>query len=208
MVEAVCGIYQIDTVRGSYIGSSVNIKNRVKFHLWAAKTGRHSNSKLCNVLAKHGLQKASVLLICRPEDLLMYEQQCLDAFKPPLNVSQFATSVAMVPSVRAKISAALRKRVSVTCQCCGTVFETKPCFAKTRKYCSQRCAWDSKKGLSRPEVGPAISAAKKGVSARSGWTHTEEVRQRIRDKLTGRSHSPERRAAISAGRRGNVERSD
>lgn len=78
------GIYEIhNTITGkSYIGSAVYFANRFAVHRSNLRSGKHKNTKLLNAWKKHG-EHAFVfreLLICRPQDLVMYEQLLIDAF--------------------------------------------------------------------------------------------------------------------------------
>ena len=45
----------------------------------------------------------SILLVCREQDLLFYEQLVIDALRPAYNCSKIAGKVDMTPEVRAKI---------------------------------------------------------------------------------------------------------
>lgn len=110
-----CGVYKIlNTANGkTYIGSSQNIKARWAEHRRDLEQGKHSNRYLQNSYNKHGVNafSFSVLLLCAKADLVLYEQICLDHYKPELNLSPTAYSNAGMKYpdwVCDKISAALK----------------------------------------------------------------------------------------------------
>lgn len=83
------GIYRItcSANQKSYIGSAKDFDRRWYQHRWALKGGKHYNAHLQNAWNKHG-EPAFVfekLLVCSLDDLLFYEQLCLDEFRPSLN---------------------------------------------------------------------------------------------------------------------------
>ena len=88
-----CGVYVLESLSGKfYIGSSVDIKVRLKRHRTDLRRGVHSNQRLQDAFAKYGQLIERILLICRPEDRLMYEQTCIDALRPEYNLSPQATA--------------------------------------------------------------------------------------------------------------------
>ena len=78
------GIYAIEnTVNGKmYVGSAVNLKERRGNHFRRLRRGAHTNGKLQNSYNKHGGESFEfrILLVCRAEDLLSYEQLVIDKF--------------------------------------------------------------------------------------------------------------------------------
>lgn len=79
------GIYKIEHKKTGriYIGSSVNIKNRLCAHLNKLRTKIHHNAILQNIFNKEGENAFvfSPFLICANEHLLMYEQLIMDGYK-------------------------------------------------------------------------------------------------------------------------------
>lgn len=79
------GIYKIEHQKTGriYIGSSVNIKNRLCTHRNKLRTKIHHNTMLQNIFNKEGENAFtfSPLLICANEHLLMYEQLIMDGYK-------------------------------------------------------------------------------------------------------------------------------
>ena len=70
-----------------YVGSSVNIEHR-----WTGKYNRY----LTSAFNKYGINNFSfeILAICNPikEDLLYFEQKCINLFKPEYNILKVAGS--------------------------------------------------------------------------------------------------------------------
>lgn len=85
----ISGVYQIRQLMSGklYVGSSVDITRRQKEHTRALNGGRHRNVKLQSAWDKYGRDsfEFATLVICRREDLLMYEQLAIDALNPTYN---------------------------------------------------------------------------------------------------------------------------
>jgi group I intron endonuclease len=90
------GIYSIrNTVTGKrYVGSAVNLRMRVLHHRDALCRGDHRNVLLQRAWNKYGAEAFEVrtVLFCAPALLLMYEQRCIDSFKPEYNICKVAGS--------------------------------------------------------------------------------------------------------------------
>lgn len=87
------GVYMLtDKLTGyRYIGSSVDILRRVHGHFSALKTGKDANQpayvefkETYNKLGPKGFE-ACILVLCDPENLLMYEAQCLSVLGNTVN---------------------------------------------------------------------------------------------------------------------------
>ena len=79
-----CGIYKITNINGKvYIGSSVNIKQRLKNHVYCFRNNKHYNSYLQRSWNKSGEESFifEVLLYCAEENLLFYEDRAIDEYK-------------------------------------------------------------------------------------------------------------------------------
>lgn len=78
------GIYLIrNTVNGRvYVGSAVCFASRWRLHRRTLRNGTHRNIKLARAYAKYGEQSFvyAPLLLCSPENLLLYEQRAMAAF--------------------------------------------------------------------------------------------------------------------------------
>jgi len=112
-----CGIYAIEHVESGkmYVGSAIDFKARWRVHLCLLNKGTHHCAHLQAAWAKYG--KVAFLfrklLVCSPENLVMYEQRCIDGYKvcdrefgynaAPVAGSQ--TGYKHSPETRAKIKA-------------------------------------------------------------------------------------------------------
>lgn len=90
------GIYEIrNTVNGKrYIGSSIHFYRRRSRHFRSLRKGIHHSSGLQRAWNKYGEESFQFqpLLICSPENLLLYEQIAIDGMKPEYNICQRAGS--------------------------------------------------------------------------------------------------------------------
>lgn len=81
----IAGIYQIVHVESGrrYIGSSINVNLRLRKHRAQLRRGSHTNPSLQNAWLTHGegAFEFKPLLICRPDDLVMYENATISAYK-------------------------------------------------------------------------------------------------------------------------------
>jgi len=90
------GIYTITSPSGKqYVGSAVNIDIRCNRHKRLLRTGEHYNRVLQNAANKYGVESLvfSRLLICRIEDLVIFEQRSIDILKPSYNICLMAGSM-------------------------------------------------------------------------------------------------------------------
>jgi hypothetical protein len=80
------GIYRLRFSDGScYLGSSTRASKRMANHLWTLQNGEHYNAAVQSAWGRHNAVSCEMVLICREEDLLFYEQLCLDGLNPSLN---------------------------------------------------------------------------------------------------------------------------
>lgn len=91
------GVYAITCVATGkkYIGSAAkSLASRRRQHYCELRKNRHHTSKLQNAWNKYGESsfRFDVLLYCRPDDCVMYEQLAMDAYKPELNIKLIAAS--------------------------------------------------------------------------------------------------------------------
>jgi group I intron endonuclease len=109
----ISGIYQILNLANGkrYIGSAQSLAARWEVHKLALYQGGHHSSKLQRTWNKYGETSFvfKPLLICAPKDLLMYEQRCLDSYKPEYNICRTAGS-----SLGVKRSAETRAKIGAT----------------------------------------------------------------------------------------------
>lgn len=107
-----CGIYSISSPSGHlYIGSSRYINKRWANHKYSLNSQTHHNKILQNAWNKYnGNLEFKLLLICKPQDLIMYEQQFLDFYKPYYNILKIAdrpTGIKASPETREKVRKSL-----------------------------------------------------------------------------------------------------
>lgn len=78
------GIYQIINLVDDkrYIGSTVNFKNRKRFHFSLLVRNIHHNQYIQNAYNKYGKEnfEFQILLYCEKKDLLFYEQIAINIF--------------------------------------------------------------------------------------------------------------------------------
>jgi group I intron endonuclease len=90
------GIYEIvNLVNGKkYIGSAKSLHSRFGNHRVRLVSGKHHNRYLQKSWIKYGAEAFAfrVLLICRPTDLICFEQRAIDSLRPEYNLSPTAGS--------------------------------------------------------------------------------------------------------------------
>lgn len=112
------GVYMIlDTVSGRrYIGSAVRLWNRRRQHFQSLARGDHHSRFMQKTWNKRPeALEFSIVLYCDKDNLLMYEQLLLDAYKPEFNTAPVAGSqlgLKMSDEARAKMRKARRKDFS------------------------------------------------------------------------------------------------
>ena len=112
------GVYLIRSSDGrQYIGSAVNIGKRWRNHWRDLEGGKHHNRFMQRAWRKRGRRdfQFSVLLFCDRENLLQYEQACIDAYRPEYNAAPVAGSqlgYRHTKETRARMSASRRKDFS------------------------------------------------------------------------------------------------
>jgi len=176
------GIYRIaNTVNGrSYIGSAVRIRKRWKDHRRQLSKGSHHSKFFQRCWNKTGEDffVFEVILFCKKEDLIYFEQRAIDVIAPEYNAAPKAGSqlgFKMSPEARAKLSSAAKRTRNFT--------------GKRHSEESKRKISEAKRGIKRGplsmETRAKISAAHKGMRL------PEEVRQKISKGLTGLKQSKE-----------------
>jgi hypothetical protein len=112
-----CGVYQIKhkATGRVYIGSSMNIRTRLKWHRNALRRGGHHSRKLQRAWNKYGEAafEFSILLYCAPDLRKEYEQRLIDGWglvEAGWNCSKSAEGPVLdiTPEYRAKMVAAQR----------------------------------------------------------------------------------------------------
>lgn len=91
------GVYVITHIPSGlrYVGSAArSFKHRWSCHRTDLRRGIHHSKWMQNIYNKYGLNvfKFDIVLVCRPEDCIMYEQMFLDILQPRFNTSKTAGS--------------------------------------------------------------------------------------------------------------------
>lgn len=107
------GIYYIMNLvnKKVYIGSSMNVYQRLHRHKSDLKKDRHANKHLQNSFNKHlGKFKAGLLMECKPCDLLFFEQCTIDLLLPDYNLMKDVVRHVLSEESKIKISETLKNK--------------------------------------------------------------------------------------------------
>jgi group I intron endonuclease len=175
------GIYEIrNLVNGKrYVGSAVRFSNRWRVHAQSLARGDHHSRALQRAWVHYSPAafQFNKLLICSKENLIMYEQICMDTLKPEYNCAPKAGSQLGFkhhPEARARMSAANNR-------------QGNPGYVHTPESKAKISA--AKKGV--PSV-PCSDEKKAKLSAiHKGRVITQEQRAKISATLTGHKQSAE-----------------
>jgi len=163
------GIYIISYNNKNYVGSSSNLKKRIREHFSCLKRNTHPNSRLQRAFNKYGIEAFSCKIVstCPPEYLIKLEQWFINNTKNTVNLNPFAYSSkgrVVKKSTRKKISKALIGKIVSD---------------KTRQLLS-----DIKLGKPQPkskETKEKMSKAKKGI------VFSKEHKQKLKEAALKRS---------------------
>ena len=192
------GIYKITCAGNNqfYIGSAAVLRRRRAQHFGSAKAGEHRNSHLQRAWNKYGEDtfKFEVLLVCAREDLIMYEQRCMNIMLPKFNKDPVAGS-----KLGSKHSVEARKKMS------RTHLGKKPRLSDdarahkseiirenvqklwsdpVRAATTRRKMLKTRKARWSKEQSNAIAARKRGNTYRLGAIISKEMRDQISSKLS------------------------
>jgi group I intron endonuclease len=177
------GIYRIVCIPTGkkYIGSSVNIKARLREHFAGLRRGTHRNPYLQHAFNKYGMDgfKAEPLFYCGADDRLILEQMAIEAIKPEFNAHLVVEGrLHNTPEHSAKIAAANRGR------------KNPPITEETRAKLSA-----AHKGKPQPKLKgrkysvehrAAISAGNKGK------TRSDAYKKNLSEKMKGNTNNKNR----------------
>ncbi len=172
-----CGIYELSSPNGRYIGSSARIRARVARHKFMLRNGRHYNPKLQAAFNKHGDLVARTLIVCARNDLIFYEQLCIDGLAPEYNLNSQANRVDWTPEMREREGARHRGKVI------------------SPEHLAKIGAFFRGKKLSAEHVERVRAAS---VGRNVGRKHTPETRAKMSAAHVGKALSVEHRAKIGA----------
>lgn len=116
-----CGVYTITYIQSGkvYVGSSSNVRHRIKEHINALNKSKHRNQHLQNAWNKYGKDNfdSRHILLCAEKNKIKWEQYFIDCFKASNNMHGFNLSSragVTIPSLEMckKISESQKKRLS------------------------------------------------------------------------------------------------
>ena len=192
-----CGVYKLTAPSGKcYVGSSRNVGERLIEHSRKLRGGRHPNKRLQGAFRKYGPLKEEILLVCRREDMIFYEQLVMDAYKPAYNRSRIAGGNWLAPESLAKIIAANtgRKASPETRAKMSAAGKGRPKSPETRAKMSAASLGKPKSAEARANM----SLARKGEKRKP---RTPEHQEKIAAVHRGKMVGVETRAKISAARK-------
>lgn len=182
------GVYRIELGNGRfYVGSSVDLRRRQAAHSTKLASGKHRNPIVQSSYDKHGVFEFTVLKLCSPDQVLVFEQALLDEhFNDPkcANIAPTAGN-----SLGIKRSAETRAKVAAA--------------NIGRKLSPEHRAkiGAAHRGRKRPPF-TAEWRAKIGEASRNRPPASAETRAKIAAKGRGRKVSAETRAKLSAANKG------
>jgi group I intron endonuclease len=208
-----CGVYKLIFPNGKiYVGSSLNMENRLREHKRMLNKGVHHSKKLQYAFNKHGMPEFYFVLICRPEDRLMYEQNCMDIWKPDCNMSMIAGSIEHTPETRKAIGEANSRRPPLTAeQSAQRSASRKGIPIGVGHACSEKTKEKLRvKAIARPASESMREKNRQrmfGNTYRRGTTQSEETKTKIglgckgknmgNQFGLGKTRTPEQRAIMS-----------
>jgi len=177
------GIYQILNLHNGkrYIGSAVNPPNRKRQHFQSLARGDHHSVSLQRAWNKYGADKFKFiqLIFCAKENLITYEQDFIDGYKPEYNISPKAGS-----QLGFKMSDEARKKMR----------ESRPKNFSPMTGKSHSDATKAKISASRigKKSGDMTADRRAKISAaQKGRVITHEQRKKISATLAGHKQSKE-----------------
>lgn len=190
----VCGVYALHCVANGtfYIGSSVNVVQRVRRHLALLKRARHENPKLQNCFNKYGEEAfaAELLEETRAEEVYRVEQQWINKYwgrVSLLNVQQIAGR----PPTFHELTSDVRER------------KRKKHQAKTGRKASQKLLEHlaQRVGSRNPNYGKPQSAEHLAIMRRALLSSPKLWRSGESSPIFGLKRSAETRIAMSEAQR-------
>lgn len=172
------GVYQITSLINGhrYIGSSVSLQKRRATHFSFLRKNRHTNAYLQRAYNLYGADnfEFKVLLLCDPENCIIYEQAYLDALQPEYNLLRTAGSSlghVMSEKSRAKMGLAhVGNQVNL-----GRILteETKRKISETKS--GKTVGEETKRKMSNAQTGEN--------NAFYGRHHTEETKLKMSESI-------------------------
>lgn len=203
--ESPSGIYEIlNTVTDKrYIGSAQNFLKRWRIHIRLLRRGEHHSRHLQSAWAKHGAEAFvfQPVLYCEPEELIEYEQLCIDEMNSAYNICRVAGSTrGAVKSIecRQKISEKAKGR-EWTAEAKAKVSATLTGRKMSEDFSEKLKGNQRAKGLKHTDDWKAANAERmRGQKRPKDAGH----RWKISEALKGRKLSDEHRANMSKATKG------
>lgn len=201
------GIYKIQSKikpERLYIGSSTNIERRWSSHRYLLSVNRHCSIILQNHVNKYGFKdlEFTIILLCKKDELIKQEQYYVDLYDPYFNIiknignNKFGFS----EEVRKEMSERMKKRPPRIGYKMSEETKAKISASKKGKKAS-------------PETKRKLKLSYNGAKNMLGKHHTEEFKERMRQKSKGnkygmanrgRKFTEEHRRKISLGQLGQI----
>lgn len=192
------GVYQIaNKLNGHiYIGSSINIWRRWGEHLTTLRSNTHNNSHLQNAWNKYEETafEFSVLIFCDSENLLLYEQMCLDSLKPEYNIATNAFAPARGLKRSDETKAKLREAHLGNTSRLGTKASDETKVKMRNVQLGKKHSDETKEKLRKISTGNKYNL---------GYKHTEEAKLNMGKSKLGQKRSEETKSNISKALLGN-----
>lgn len=213
------GIYKIENTHNGkvYIGSAVNIERRLRHHKTRLRCGHHKNRHLQSAWVKYGdgAFAFTVLLYCSRENLMFYEQRCIDGFDAVANgynidpVAGSTIGRAPNPERVAKMAATKRgKKQSPEVRAIRKAAMNRPDvrakFAASIKAAVRKPKTaEHIRKIALANIGKVISVETRAKLAaanlgKKNGPHSAETRMKISSAQKGRPLKPEHVAALRA----------
>jgi group I intron endonuclease len=161
------GIYIIKTKNNNrfYIGSAINLYNRMHTHLTHLKQNKHCNAKLQRFVNKYGIENLffECVELCDKDNLIKREQFYIDTLKPFYNIARIAGS-----TLGTKITKEQSEKLSK--------LRKGKQNSLGRKYSKETILKMSESAKKRG-LHPAFKEASK--KANTGRKHTKEHREKV-----------------------------
>lgn len=210
-----CGVYKIinATTGDFYVGSSYNIRTRLKRHKRELRANQHANQYLQRSWNKYGEESFlfETILLCDKSMKLWFEQLVINGLKPPFNIAKDA--LAPMQGRKHKKKSLERMSESRSGERNGMYGKKRPDLVELNKS-KKNQTWTQERRNAVSErmtgnqinVGRSLSEEHKNRlrvafsgenNPNFGIPRTEEQKQKQREKMLGRKLSEETKRKMS-----------
>ena len=188
-MNKISGIYEIRNLSNGncYIGSSVDIRFRLKYHKCLLNKNKHYSKHLQSAWNKYGKQNFIFrpLIICDPSNNLSYEQMAIDKLCPKYNKAKIAmapmTGLFHTEEAKQKIRlASIGKKYSLGYKQSIEHRQKISLANKGKKYPGKTLTEEH-----RQKIALSLIGNKRGT----GYKHTEEWKEKASIRQKGNKHS-------------------